>query len=40
VNIRGPLTPEFEGGSISLDEQMAFLNDLQTNQLSLARSVA
>ena len=37
VNVRGPLTPEFEDGNITREEQEAFLNELQNNQLSLVR---
>lgn len=39
MNIRGPLTPEFEDGTTTLEEQESFLTELQANQLSLVRSV-
>lgn len=39
VNIRGPLTPEFEDTLITREEQESFLNELQTNQLALVRFV-
>lgn len=40
VNVRGPLTPEFEETPITREEQESYLNELQVNQLSLVRCVA
>lgn len=37
VNLRGPVTPEFEESPVSSEEQEAYLNELQANQLSLVR---
>lgn len=39
INLRGPVLPDFEHDSISLDEQEHFINALLANQLNLAKVV-